>query len=145
MNKQNSNQIKGRQSNHGDFYLPVCLSHLGKPPLYMAVAYWGLLKKTPFTRDDLSTAFHITVRRAADVMTYIYSERQNCITSRKSLVSTGSGHSCLYLQILAVIEPAPLRQAYQPPERRRISAYNKEGQQELWHWLLTRPVKGDTE
>ncbi|MBS0053866.1 CaiF/GrlA family transcriptional regulator [Yersinia sp. Marseille-Q3913] len=145
MNKQNNNQIKGRQSNHGDYYLPACLTHLGRPPLYMAVAYWGLLKKSPFTRDDLSAAFHITVRRAADVMTYIYIERQNCITSKKSLVNIGSGHSCLYLQVLAVAEPAPPRQTFRPPERRTSNAYNKEGQQELWHWLLTRPAGGDPE
>jgi hypothetical protein len=148
MNKQNTNPVKGRQSNHGDYHLPSCLIHLGSPPLYLAVAYWGLLKRTPFSRDDLSAAFRISARRAADVMTYIYIERRNCITSKKTLVSTGSGHSCLYLQILTVSEPAPTR----PPKplHRTVRQPETSGdlvgkQRELWHWLLTRPMTGDLE
>lgn len=148
MNEQNINPVKGRQSNHGDYHLPACLTHLGSPPLYMAVAYWGLLKRKPFSRDDLSAAFHISVRRAADVMTYIYMERRNCITSKKTLVNTGSGHSCLYLQILTVSEPAPPRPA-RPQHRTMQLKTQMAGQdgkhRELWRWLLTRPMAGDLE
>lgn len=103
---EDGGRIMGRQSNHGDFTLPRCLSHLVNPPLYIAVAHWGLLKKTPFSRDDISQAFRITPRRAADVMSYIQREHTDVITCVRHLQVSSAGIRNLTLQVTGVVEAA---------------------------------------
>lgn len=114
---KSSARVLGRQSNHGDFTLPRCLSHLVNPPLYIAVAHWGLLKKTPFSRDDISQAFRITPRRAADVMTYIQREHGDVITCVRHLQVNPAGIRCLTLQVTGVAETP--QSASVPRSRRR--------------------------
>ncbi|EOT1929378.1 CaiF/GrlA family transcriptional regulator [Serratia marcescens] len=47
------------------------MPELGEPPLYLALAYWGLSQESAFSRDDVAMVFAICPRRAADVMTYL--------------------------------------------------------------------------
>jgi hypothetical protein len=109
---KSAGKVSGRQSNHGDFYLPKCLAHLTEPSFYMAVAWWGVLKKTPFTREDIAQAFRVTPRRAADVMTYLATAvSRDVVRLEKRVVRVGSGHSQLLMTVIAVAEPLPARPA----------------------------------
>lgn len=105
-------KISGRQSNHGDFYLPKCLAHLTAPSFYMAVAWWGYLKKKPFSRDDISQAFRVSPRRAADVMTYLATAvSRDVVKLTKEVIVVGSGHNMLLMTIIDVAESIPPRPA----------------------------------
>ncbi|EYU15379.1 MULTISPECIES: CaiF/GrlA family transcriptional regulator [Photorhabdus] len=101
--------ITGKQSNHGTFRLPVCLSHLNDTPLYMAVAYWGLLKGRGFTKSEISQVFRVSERRARDVMNYIYNERSDVISCEKVFFREKHGSRRLMLIVTAVAKPMPQR------------------------------------
>lgn len=130
--------ISGKQSNHGDFHLPACLAHLIDPPLYMAVAWWGLLSRQGVTRDDISQAFHIPQRRAADVLSYISRERSDVITCQRRVMRDG-GRRHLVLTILAVGELAPV--APSPPLRvkKTHSRGDNDAVRQWRRWFLSRP------
>lgn len=101
--------ITGKQSNHGTFRLPVCLSHLNDTPLYMAVAYWGLLKGRAFTKSEISQVFRVSESRAKDVMNYIYNERRDVISCEKVFFREKQRSRRLMLIVTAVTEPMPQR------------------------------------
>lgn len=146
-NKLDSQQARiiKKQSNHDDYYLPRCLSHLNNPPLYLAVAHWGLIKKDGMSREDISQAFRISPRRAADIMNYIYNDRQAVITSQKTVTTCGRGLRSFRLTIMAVGEvrsrPIP------NPGKRRVTQAETPAAfvgpmttvQQLRRWFLTRP------
>lgn len=94
--------VEGTQGNHLQWVLPANLAHLNAPPLYMAVAWWGLLRGSPFTRADVSGAFRIAPRRAADVMKYICTARTDSIRC-ESWVKKGE----MYLSVAEVSDPSP--------------------------------------
>lgn len=50
------------------YRMPEGLSGLGEPPLYLALAYWGLALARAFSRDDVVAAFAISPQRATDAM-----------------------------------------------------------------------------
>lgn len=97
--------VAGRQSNHGCFHMPESLSWLDtRPTLWMAVALWGLQKGVQVTRNDIATAFRISPRRAADVMTYLCSSRTDMVTCEKTVSRVSSGHRVAYFLITSVAE-----------------------------------------
>lgn len=94
--------IEGTQSNHGSWHLPQNLQHLESPPMWLAVAWWGLLRKEAISRDDVSQAFHISQRRAGDVLYYLSSHCAQTVISRwkKRTTKTSKGTStrcCLFI------------------------------------------------
>ncbi|WP_181012951.1 CaiF/GrlA family transcriptional regulator [Citrobacter amalonaticus] len=97
-------RVEGRQTNHAVYYLPACLSHLQNPPLWLAVARWGLLIGEMISRNDIAQAFHISLRRAADIMTYITCERQDVVKATKCVSRTGHGRRTARIMILAISE-----------------------------------------
>jgi len=135
--------ISGKQSNHGDFYLPECLSHLGDPPLYLAVAWWGVLIGRGITREDISLAFRIPPRRAADVMSYISRDRGDIITCVRR-IDREAGRRSLVLTISAVRDvgsavPIP------PPRAKKTSGRGAaESVREWRRWFLSRPNTAST-
>lgn len=124
--KINANIVKGRQSNHGSFYLPASISHLKAPSFYMAVAWWGLQKQVAFTRDDIASAFRVTPRRAADVMTYLATAvPSDVVRTEKKVVRMGSGRSVLFMTIYHVsgnIAPEPRPTPVVAPRKGRREA-----------------------
>lgn len=66
-----------RQSNHEDYRLPDNLMHLSSSPLYLAVAHFGLMRRGPVSRQDISQAFFISTRRALEVMRYLIDSAHN--------------------------------------------------------------------
>ncbi|ELD3253964.1 CaiF/GrlA family transcriptional regulator [Enterobacter hormaechei] len=121
-----ANVVAGRQSNHGSFYLPASISHLKSPAFYMAVAWWGLLKKDAFTRHDIASAFRVTPRRAADVMTYLATAvPSDVVRTEKKVVRMGSGRSVLFMTIYHVsgdIAPVPRPTPVVAPRKGRREA-----------------------
>lgn len=99
-------KVTGKQSNHGGYRLPTELVHLTDVPLYIAVAHWGLIKGTSITRDEISQVFHITARRAADVMTYIHVAKAQTITSVKRVTRVPGERRNLRLKITAIAHDA---------------------------------------
>ncbi|MBH3035789.1 CaiF/GrlA family transcriptional regulator [Serratia marcescens] len=97
-------RIVGKQSNHGDYCLPVDLAHLGNPPLWLAVAWWGGLRGTAFSRDDVSQVFRISARRAGDVMSYIMNHKKDTVQCLRSLTKSGNGVRVLHLRITNIRE-----------------------------------------
>lgn len=146
--------MSGRQGNHQPWVLPASLVHLAEPCLYMAVAWWGLLKTQPFTRADVSAAFRITPRRAADVMEHIYKERRDIIESEYLVgKGAGSGTSEARLRILSVREeqatssPAPARRMASKntrPTRSTTCPLQEKGESllQLWHRLTQNKKEG---
>ncbi|WP_337050034.1 CaiF/GrlA family transcriptional regulator [Serratia fonticola] len=104
-----SARVEARQGNHDAYTLPDCLLALQLPchPLYLAVAHWAVCHGRPFNRETLSLAFSISLRRAANVMDYLVTRRQECITYEKRVLVQGHGGRELMLRIFAVHPPAP--------------------------------------
>lgn len=93
--------MAGRQTNHGDYRLPEGLPVAPTAPLYQAVALWGWRLGRPFCRDELAQAFHISVRRAGDVMSYIRRARPDRVRSHQHYTRMPSGARLRHLQIVA--------------------------------------------
>lgn len=135
--------VQGKQSNHGDFYLPASIRHLSEDtPLYRAVAWWGLTLGRAFSRDDVSRAFHIEPRRASGILNYLcHRDNSNDITLESHRLSAG-GHGLLMVRILAVTESPP-RPVPVPPVR--TGAREKhDRERRLARWLLARPGMSDS-
>lgn len=105
--KKSLRLVRGRQKNHGDFYLPEIISHLEEPTFYIAVAWWGKLTGRSFSREDVAQAFRVTDRRAADVMTYLATGVSRSVVGlEKKVVRMGSGRAVLLMSIQSVDEQA---------------------------------------
>ncbi|MEL5428873.1 CaiF/GrlA family transcriptional regulator [Serratia nevei] len=62
--------VQGQQGNHERYFRPACLANLPTMPLYLAVAYWGLLTGELLSVASLGQAFRIEQRRASEVLRY---------------------------------------------------------------------------
>lgn len=97
-------QMLGTQSNHGTWILPKNISHLNSPTLWLAVAWWGLLKGKAVSRNDISEAFCITQRRAGDVLYYLARNCKDMVvcawepTRKNGRSNTNSKHVSLYIE-----------------------------------------------
>ncbi|WP_413469851.1 CaiF/GrlA family transcriptional regulator [Serratia quinivorans] len=130
--------IAGRQSNHGSYRLPGSVAHLGHLPFYLVVAHWACLLGREVGRDEISQAFHVTVNRAADVMSYIVTTRQDVITCATRKVDAERGQRCRLLKVTAVSDTPRSRS----PEVRTMRAHPEPPEASvanLRHWFLTRP------
>lgn len=103
--------IKGTQSNHGSWHLPQNLQHLESPPMWLAVAWWGLLRKEAISRDDVSQAFHISQRRAGDVLYYLSRHCTQTVIScwKKSTTKTSKGTSIRCRLFITEIKEKPAK------------------------------------
>lgn len=90
-----------RQSTYGEYHLPAGLRLAATVPLYQAVAVWGWRLRRPFCREELAKAFHLELRRAGDVMSYIRRARPDRIASRQFYSRASSGGRLRYLHIIA--------------------------------------------
>lgn len=93
----------GRQRNHGAWRLPPELAFLAGAPLWQAVALWALSRGRPVSRTEISEAFSVAPRRAADVMTYIMCDRYDLVQVHKEVVRVASGHRVAMFLVTAVL------------------------------------------
>ncbi|MBU9839044.1 CaiF/GrlA family transcriptional regulator [Rahnella aceris] len=137
------NVIAGKQSNHGEYHLPQELLGINAPTLYLAVAHWGLRKGAGFTRDEISKVFRITLRRAADVMTYITTAKSDVVNCETRLVSSVGGRRSLVMTVTAIHE-APERgagkQAVAPRADSKKKAESEARIRQIHLQFLTRPA-----
>lgn len=110
--------VAGRQSNHGDWSLPAELAGSGIRSLWLAVAFWSLRQARPVTRDDIAQAFRISVRRAADVVSYLLTTRSDRVACERKIHRVASGHRVATLRVLAVVA-GPAEDGPTPPPRAR--------------------------
>ncbi|MGC6031442.1 CaiF/GrlA family transcriptional regulator [Enterobacter kobei] len=115
----------GRQRNHGNWCMPGELGLAGSPPLWLAVSVWIMKQAQAVTRDDVAHAFRISPRRAADVMTYIVSDRPDTVRIRKEVLRVGSGHRVAHYWVDAVSPVASSQSVPKPPAPEK-SAVNRE-------------------
>ncbi|WP_080357828.1 CaiF/GrlA family transcriptional regulator [Yersinia enterocolitica] len=94
--------IVGRQRNHDSWRLPEGLGLSGYVPLWLAVANWAFRLGKPVTRDDIASIFHISARRAADVMTYITCRHQDVVRMKKEIIRVGSGRRMATFLVMSV-------------------------------------------
>lgn len=135
--------VQGKQSNHGDFFMPVSIRHLGDIPLYRAVAWWGLLRGTEFTRDDVSRAFHIEARRASGILNYIcHRNDDGDITFEIGKRALRGAQSLLVVRILAVKDRPVICRRGKPVSQTRVSG---NPDRLMARWLLSRPAGNNAE
>lgn len=137
-------RAQGKQRNHGSFHLPSSIRHLDDDlPLYLAVAWWGLLRGGQFTRDDISLAFQIEPRRAGGVMNYLC-QRNNGgdITFEISRRPVRGANSILALRILSVAHERAQEKRIKPVSQRRGPGCLD---RLMAQWLLSRPSSCDPE
>lgn len=92
----------GRQGNHGVWRLPPGMECEDGIPLWQAVALWALRQGRAVTREDISQAFSVAPRRAADVMTYIMCDRSDAVEVHKEIVRVASGHRVAMFLVTSV-------------------------------------------
>ncbi|MBH2928744.1 CaiF/GrlA family transcriptional regulator [Serratia ureilytica] len=111
--------VAGRQSNHGDWSLPAELAGSGIRSLWLAVAFWSLRQARPVTRDDIAQAFRISVRRAADVVSYLLTTRSDRVVSERKIHRVASGHRVATLRGVALVAGPVEDGPVVPPVRSR--------------------------
>ncbi|EKS6645824.1 CaiF/GrlA family transcriptional regulator [Enterobacter hormaechei] len=108
----------GRQRNHGVWRLPPGMDNEEGCPLWLAVALWALRQGHAVSREDISQAFSVAPRRAADVMTYIICERSDVVKVQKEVVRVASGHRVAMFLVTSVTTrpdvPAPSNSGRKP-------------------------------
>ncbi len=135
--------IKGKQRNHGHYYMPVSIRHLGDMPLYRAVAWWGLLHGEVFTREDISQAFHIEPRRASGILNYIcHRNNKGDISFEVSNRAIQGAHNLLVLRILAVNLRTQGKRTPRGPTRSVLTGNND---RVMARWMLSRPSSNNPE
>jgi hypothetical protein len=102
-----------RQSNHDVWHLPECLHDIAADRqllLWEAVARWTWLQDRSVSRDELARAFHITPRRAADVVRYILLSQTHVVTCSSQVVRReGDGVRQMQFQVTHVMDRSPPR------------------------------------
>lgn len=98
-----------RERTSGDWLYPPELAHLGDIPLYQAVACWSLLLEDAVTAVEVSRAFHVSERRASDVLHYITHDALDVIQSECRIVRCQQGRRKA-VRVLSVQSPLFYRQ-----------------------------------
>ncbi|MBH2928792.1 CaiF/GrlA family transcriptional regulator [Serratia ureilytica] len=123
--------VTGRQSNHGDWTLPPEMAGTGIRSLWLAVAFWSLRQARPVTRDDIAQAFRISVRRAADVVSYLLTTRADRVACERKIHRVASGHRVATLRVLAgVAGPAEDGPGAPPPRPRKPCAQERDAREQ---------------
>ncbi|MFT8258143.1 MAG: CaiF/GrlA family transcriptional regulator [Candidatus Symbiodolus clandestinus] len=136
--------IHPKQSNYDTYFIPQEVGHIRNVPLYRLVSYWGLLKNSYICRDDIATAFGISLRQASGIISSIYRKHQDIICSIKRVKSGKGNIAKNYMLIHKIVEE-------EKKEKKRTAnllpcpriAREKRSQdkgQVLWSRLLTRPT-----
>lgn len=131
--------VRGKQRNHGDFYLPDSIRHLAKVPLYRAVAWWGMLRGGYITRDDVSQAFRIELRRAGGILNYIrHRGREGDIQVEVRHQTSRQARSTQALRIVSMASTLPVERNVKVSSGSSRVTVNQDRM--MARWLLSRPV-----
>jgi hypothetical protein len=64
-------------------------------PLYVLIACWALLKRTPVTVRDVRLAFDISLRRASDLLEYMTEQGAGVVQAECVLLPSVRGKKCM--------------------------------------------------
>lgn len=131
-----------KQNYHSHFSIPEEIRHLGKMSLYRAVAWWGYIRKTAFTRDDVSRAFQIDLRRSSGILNYICHRYQHDdISFEMRKIPVQGGCYQLSMRILRVTtNSASVKRLEQNAGGQKYTSKNSQLDQQMARWLLSRPT-----
>lgn len=129
----------GRQSNHGVWRLPPGMEGEEGSPLWQVVALWALRQGRAVTREEISQAFSVAPRRAADVMTYIMCDRADSVEVHKEVIRVASGHRvAMFLVVSVTSRPdTPVTAGHGRKPRTEVSVADQRSEQEA----LTQAAK----
>ncbi|ECL8479773.1 CaiF/GrlA family transcriptional regulator [Salmonella enterica] len=110
-------------------------------PLYMLVAWWVYQQDSPVAVRDVSEAFHISARRAGDLLLYLMNTVSHVQCTRVWQAVPGGGRRRMWTVFRIgdqpprepVAVPAPERKA--PPSRRRVPS---QAIRDLRAWMVSR-------
>ncbi|QLS06151.1 CaiF/GrlA family transcriptional regulator [Citrobacter freundii] len=142
INQSNRADEQPQQKHHGHFHIPDEIRHLGDMSLYRAVAWWGFLLKTEFTRDDVSQAFQIDLRRSSGILSYIcHRHGYDDITFEMRKIPVQGGCCQLAVRILKVATPpTSVRKPEKSSNTRKDVKTNNQLDQLMARWMLSRPT-----
>ncbi|STE16977.1 CaiF/GrlA family transcriptional regulator [Citrobacter sp. wls718] len=142
INQSNKAGEQSQQKHHGHFHIPDEIRHLGDMSLYRAVAWWGFLRKTEFTRDDVSQAFQIDLRRSSGILSYIcHRHGYDDITFEMRKIPVQGGCCQLAVRILKVAtSPTSVRKPEKSSNTRKDVKTNNQLDQLMARWMLSRPT-----
>jgi CaiF/GrlA transcriptional regulator len=137
-----SETIHPKQSNYDTYFIPKEVGHIRNVPLYRLVSYWGLQKKNYVCRDDIATAFGISLRQASGIISSIYRKHQDIICSIKRVKSGKGNIAKNYMLIHDVLEEKKKNraEAILPCLRGVRAKKTQDKRQVLWSRLLSRPT-----
>lgn len=136
-------RVSPRQSNHEEYTLPDCLAHLPAMPLYLSVAYFGLLTQLVLSRELICRAFHIDSRRALEMLRYLSSGTPN-VTCECIPLTQGRGYCLRIVDIVSLSRPSGgenVPRTMAPPRGGKLKREN--AQQSMRQWFLRRPNPQD--
>ncbi|EFA3393822.1 CaiF/GrlA family transcriptional regulator [Salmonella enterica] len=110
-------------------------------PLYMLVAWWVYRQEVPVSVRDVSEAFHISARRAGDLLLYLMNSVRHVQCTRVWQVIPGGGRRRVWTVLRIgdlpprkpVTAPVPARKS--PPARRRAPS---PAIRDLRAWMVSR-------
>ncbi|ASM19676.1 hypothetical protein BVG90_24430 [Serratia marcescens] len=162
--KSNTVRVAARQRNHDNYSLPAELTHLSDAPLYCAVAYFALLQQRPVSRQQICRAFHISTRRAVEVMRYLTGSATPHVACERLPPVSGEREQGYRIHVHAIAGGGVRRKRHATPDidvetnpvpvseppsdeggegvkgHRRISRKaNEQAHQKLRSWFLQRP------
>ena len=142
INQSNRAGEQSQQKHHGHFHIPDEIRHLGDMSLYRAVAWWGFLRKTEFTRDDVSQAFQIDLRRSSGILSYIcHRHGYDDITFEMRKIPVQGGCCQLAVRIIKVAtSPTSVRKPEKCSNTRKDVKTNNQLDQLMARWMLSRPA-----
>ncbi|HFZ9112785.1 TPA: CaiF/GrlA family transcriptional regulator [Salmonella enterica subsp. diarizonae serovar 50:k:z35] len=133
------------QTNHDACYVPECVRQYSSEPLYILVAHWCLQQQDWVQRSQISEAFHITVRRASYLISYLRNKasRVGCVCRHEVLANKALRYEIYVVQVLA--PPATRRRKHSTSphlSRRRVGNANTASANKLWNQLCSNRNAG---
>ncbi|EAX8010970.1 CaiF/GrlA family transcriptional regulator [Salmonella enterica] len=110
-------------------------------PLYMLVAWWVYRQEVPVSVRDVSEAFHISARRAGDLLLYLMNSVSHVQCTRIWQAIPGGGRRRMWTVLRIgdlpprkpVTAPVPVRKS--PPARCRVPS---QAIRDLRAWMVSR-------
>lgn len=138
------NRSIAQENEVSDYHMPDCIRHLGDIPLYRAVAWWGYIQGSEFTRNDVSRAFRIDPRRASGVLNYICNRHNpNDIEYRVRKLPPKHGNQLMSVQIIFIADSLTTKRDYSSTKSTKQDNASTNHDRLLAQWMLSRPVSKD--
>lgn len=133
------------QTNHDACYIPKCVRKYSGEPLYILVAHWCLQQKGWIQRKQISEAFHLTMRRASYLISYLRNKtsRVVCVCRQQVKANKVRGYE---IYVISVLDGLPrvnkVHTSTSQVLRRRVGNGDSAVANELWNRLCSSRKAG---